>query len=215
MKDFKPPAFVVYMFGHLRSFQHISSRQRQQFDELAAGEPYLVFMHTWSERDHDRRVWYRSKRSQGEESAAANFSALEVLRDPARNALLDVMAASSVEPHPGLEVSAEALNVTRRDRKLCDAKRGWTCVSDSAQQFDELARTHRLAVGYLRSTRWYARLGESRLRALTVLRTRPDVTLRTDTVRGTVNEATYAPLDTMAAFERNLEVKRAEVTDLP
>ena len=124
--DTVPPAFIVYLFGHLRSFRFISHTQRQQFDQFAEGRPYLVFLHTWTERDHDQPVWYRAHRRKisAPENVAIkrNFSAISVLRNRSLNGLYDVMAMAQIDRHPGLPAFAAECNVSQRDRATCDRK---------------------------------------------------------------------------------------------
>ena len=86
------------------------------------------------------------------------------------------IADSLVEQHPGL-AAVDNWNVTLKDRMAC-LKRAETCVSDAVQQLDELGRTHRMAAAYMRK-HWQGRMGKRWLRSLPVIKTRPDVTLRT------------------------------------
>ncbi len=168
----------------------------------------MVFLHTWTERDHTRKVWYRSP-SWSPPPNHRSFNVSDILRRADTNGLLDVIVETSIEPHPGLEASAMLLNVSRRDRQQCDAKRGYTCVSDTAQQFDELARTHRMAMRYLDRTTWWPQLAATRRAALPIVRTRPDVTLRTDAESdGTV--VSYASIDPVAELQARMELKLAE-----
>jgi hypothetical protein len=116
------PAFLVYLYGHLRSFPLISQRQLEQFDTFAGGAPYLVFLHAWSELDHREQVWWRG----GE--AATNWASIDVpelLLNTTLNGLAPRLAASTVEPHPGLG----------RFRAGLEEYDGWcvrgtTCASD-------------------------------------------------------------------------------------
>lgn len=45
--DAKEPKFLLYMFGHLRTFQLRSKRHLQRWDDFAEGGDYLVFLHAW------------------------------------------------------------------------------------------------------------------------------------------------------------------------
>ena len=196
----RPPAFVVYMFGHLRSFQYISHKQRAQFDQFAEGRPYAVFVHTWTERDHNQPVWYRPLRKA--KRAHGNFSAIDVLRDPTLNGLHDVMAAAQVDRHPGLPAFAAMLKVRHSDKAQCDRMRGMTCVSDAAQQLVELAHTHHMATTFLESKEWFVRLGKYR-DTLPIVRTRPDVTFRTEVnerVSGAMPVVSFRPLDPLSSL---------------
>lgn len=84
-------------------------------------------------------------------------------------------------------------------------------MSDAAQQLAELTRTHRMADDFLKSTRWYTRLSEAQRNAIPILRSRPDVTLRTDLGREVpVQTVSFRLLDPLSAFLRNMEVKRQE-----
>lgn len=194
------PAFLVYMFGHLRTFRHISHRQRQQFDTIAAGKPYLVFLHTWSETDHNRPVWWRDYRQQWR----SNASVPKLIADPESNGLRDVMAESLIEEHPGLTAAIE-WNVTLKDRKVC-LKNGETCVSDAVQQLDELGRTHRMAAAYMRK-HWRGRMGKRWLRSLPVIKTRPDVTIRTN-LKDEYTADYSAPIETISELAAKMSAVR-------
>lgn len=120
------PAFIVYLCGHLRTFPLISRRMRQQWDTFARGAPYLVFMHTWSEIDHRRKVWWRMNTGDVDEGLE-NLNARTLLKNVTLNALASHLAAAQVEVHPGLEhFRVDSLHRGSLD-EWCD--RGTTCVS--------------------------------------------------------------------------------------
>lgn len=164
------PSFLLYVFGHLRTYPLISGRIRRQWDSFSEGAPYLVFLHTWSELDHSQRVWYRSGTPSEAVPRTRNGSVRAILDDPQTNALL--VAESEVDEHPG----------AARTEGLSDdvCSRRYRCATDTARQLHELERAHGLAKRHLRASGWVARLGSEWLSALPVVRTRPDVTVRTD-----------------------------------
>lgn len=165
---FGPPAFLVYLSGHLRTHPLIAKRQLTQWDAFAAGKPYLVFLHTFDELEHGRNVWWRVD-ERFREPAPAHVNVTEVIASSALR-----VAASEVSSHAHFRAEAHLGRYGVADGRCLN---GFSCASDVGLQLQELARVHRLAGRHLRQ-----RLGLSaaQLGSLVVVRSRPDVTWRTD-----------------------------------
>lgn len=58
-RDPTPPKALVILVGHLRSFPLVSAAMKSLLDVMMAGAPYAVYMHTWTELDHNDEVWWR------------------------------------------------------------------------------------------------------------------------------------------------------------
>jgi hypothetical protein len=209
MKRTPLPKFLVYVVGHLRSFALISHRQRQQWDEFSAGEPYLVFLHTWTALDHHQRVWWQNAEQLKSRSKPPRINVSALLDDPHSNGLRDRLASSLVEEHPGLPGPSSS------DNARC--YRGFTCASDVAIQLEELGRVHKLGQSYMAASGLAERLGERRLNDLPVIRTRPDVTVRTNVAhrRGKgideeneVANVTFPAIDTLSLLKERMHAKR-------
>lgn len=191
----QPPAFLIYLCGHLRSFPLISVRQRLQWDAMANGSSYLVFLHTFDEIEHQRTVWWRPEGPPGSRLATAlqAVNVSEILEDPQTNALHERMAARHISRHPRLLAAVTRQNLS--DNRCCCKL---SCVNDVAIQLAELSRVHRLATRFL-----HARGLSSHLGSLPVIRSRPDVTLRTDVYDGhTPSHATWKDLEPIQQLER-------------
>ena len=174
------PAFVVYLCGHLRTFPLLAKRQLEQWDEFAAGAPYLVYLHTFDSLDHSRRVWYRTADTARGAAGEERYSR-RVLNE--RFNVSEIIAASPL-PIAASEVSAHARVVTTPRRLNVSDERcihGLTCVGDVSIQLQSLSRVHRLAGRHLRGE---LRLTEAQLDDLIVIRSRPDVTWNTDVADG-------------------------------
>ena len=176
--DVVAPKFLLYMYGHLRTFHLLSRRHLKQWDDFAEGGDYLVFIHTWDELDHNEQVWYKAP---GENDVRSfPISPADIVSNPSLNALLPRVAGWKIDTHPGRRAIAEAYGVDEEWEKTVCAP-PMSCVSDALAQIDELKRTHELALTHVREARLRKRIpgGDEALRKLPVVRTRPDVTMRT------------------------------------
>ena len=194
------PSFLVYVYGHLRSFPLISHQQAKQWDAFADGAPYLIFLHTWDRIDHGHHVWWRKAGAMEPLLAQLNITAL--LQDPQTNGLQAHLAAVLVERHPGLPHSNMSDSICVADV---------TCVADAAAQVDELGRVHALAGRYMRESGVDKLLGEHGLARLPVIRSRPDVTFRSDinnTDGTSVRFARVQPLSELTPYMSSCDARK-------
>ena len=174
------PAFVVYLCGHLRTFPLLAKRQLEQWDEFAAGAPYLVYLHTFDSLDHSRRVWYRTADT-ARGAAGEELYTRRVLNE--RFNVSDIIAASPLRDRRERGDCARARGDDAAAAQRSDERciHGLTCVGDVSIQLQSLSRVHRLAGRHLRGE---LRLTEAQLDDLIVIRSRPDVTWNTDVADG-------------------------------
>ena len=165
------PKFLVYMFGHLRTFKLLSKRHLQQWDDFAEGGDYLVFLHAWDTIDHNEVVWYKGKDQFSVQSYAVKPE--DIIKDPALNDFLPRIAGWKVDKHPGLAGIAQKYSVNETfERSLCSGSS--TCLLDSLSQIDELACAHALATAHAKKVGLETTFpgGLAALRKLPVIRTR-------------------------------------------
>ena len=158
------------MFGHLRTFQLLSKRHLQQWDDFAEGGDYLVFLHAWDTIDHNEIVWYKGKDEFDVKSYAVTPE--DIIKDPSLNALLPRIAGWKVDKHPGLTGIATKYGVNETlERSICGS---YTCLTDTLSQIDELASTHALATAHVKKVGLETSFpgGLAALRKLPVIRTR-------------------------------------------
>ncbi|KAK3271878.1 hypothetical protein CYMTET_19798 [Cymbomonas tetramitiformis] len=165
------PAFLIYMYGHLRSFSLLSNKLKEIWDAFSEGKPYVVFLHTWDEIDHSAKAWHKIP------GVKLNITVdiHAMLADAGEDSILSKVVAHKVDPHPGLQAYNQKYGIGDLD-SVCRAQS--SCVEDAAQQLDELAIVHHLAKEYLESSGIIERYSEEELAALPIIRTRPDITIR-------------------------------------
>jgi hypothetical protein len=122
-------------------------------------------------------VWWKNK----DENSVRSFPLKpeDILKSPDLNGLLPRIAGWKVDAHPGLPAIAAKFGVDEAFQKgMCSDS---TCLTDALAQIEELSRTHTLATSHVKRVGLEASFpgGAAALRSLPVIRTRPDVTVRT------------------------------------
>lgn len=194
------PAFLVYLCGHMRSFPLISARQRLQWDTLADGASYLIFVHTWHQIDHQQTVWYRRDPNAALQPELRSLNTSSLLME---SSLKPRLAAFDIEWHPGLE------RFRNGSDDVCIS--GITCVSDAIVQLYELKRVHDLARRFFAQPQNRHLLGRRRLEQMPVIRSRPDVTMRTAVSDGrSYSKVDYPPLEPIRHLVKHMRAKESD-----
>jgi len=181
----QPPAMLVYLTGHVRTFFSISEQMVALLDATAGGSSYAVFMHTWDELDHGDSVWWRRKAEVT--SATAHFKPPDIARslsDSRLNAFWGTRRfVARVDSHPGSAAISERYNTTKLNRHCMQ---GIQCIDHAVAQLHELRLAHTLAEAHLRPRNaWPLDLGETdgngghtgSAARTPVVKSRPDVLL--------------------------------------